>query len=155
MKVVIGTPFGFHLNRKAIDRLIELGVPFVKEEKDGAGDFFVYESYFFALDRREKHVHDSRTEQEKRTDPLIVRVAEEIGPAAGLKVYDIPDDVEWEIIEGNEGEEWIAEKHRRWGREDEGPATTDGHPTTVADSPGCEAGRDDDREGFPNAPPHP
>lgn len=31
----------------------------------------------------------------------------------GLKVVDIPDDVEWEIEE-KDGDEWVSEKHRRW-----------------------------------------
>jgi hypothetical protein len=54
-----------------------------------------------------------------RDDPDLVAVIEELGPLANgrfarLKVVEIPDDVEWEI-DDYDGDEWVAEKHRRWG----------------------------------------
>lgn len=54
----------------------------------------------------------------ERNDPILVQVVEELkekanSPYATLKVIDIPDDVEWEIIE-YDGNEHIAEKHRTW-----------------------------------------
>ena len=53
-----------------------------------------------------------------RDDPVLVRVVEELGIAAGdnyaeLKIIEIPDDVVWELNE-YDGREWIAETHRRW-----------------------------------------
>lgn len=53
-----------------------------------------------------------------RSDPILVKVVEELGDDASgkhsrLKIVDIPDDVEWEIGEYG-GREWVAEKHRRW-----------------------------------------
>lgn len=53
-----------------------------------------------------------------RTDPVLVRVVEQLGNIASgqyakLKVVEIPDDVEW-TLESNDGNELIAEKHRTW-----------------------------------------
>lgn len=52
----------------------------------------------------------------ERDDPVIVQLVEE-GLVKG-KIIEIPEDVEWEL-ESCEGEEWISEKHRTWGRNDE------------------------------------
>ena len=53
-----------------------------------------------------------------RDDPVLVRVVEELGPAAcgnyaNLRIVYIPDDVKW-CIEEYEGLEWVAEEHRTW-----------------------------------------
>jgi len=53
-----------------------------------------------------------------RTNPILVAMVEEdselySGNFAQLKVVEIPDDVEWEISD-YDGQEHIAEKHRRW-----------------------------------------
>ena len=53
-----------------------------------------------------------------RDDPLLVKVIEELGDAAGgsyanIKIVTIPDDVEW-VIEEYDGSEWVSEKHRTW-----------------------------------------
>lgn len=53
-----------------------------------------------------------------RDDPYLVQVVEELGDRANgrharLKVVEIPADVDWEIDE-YDGNEWVAEKHRRW-----------------------------------------
>ena len=54
----------------------------------------------------------------ERNNPILVEIVEQLGEAADgnyaeLKVVDIPDDVQWQI-EGYDGNEWIAEKHRTW-----------------------------------------
>jgi hypothetical protein len=58
-----------------------------------------------------------------RDDRDLIQVIEEMGPpAAGgqyctLRIVEIPDDVPedgWEI-QDYYGNEWVAEKHRRWG----------------------------------------
>ena len=54
----------------------------------------------------------------ERTDPLLVKIVEEMGSkadgwAAQLRVVEIPADVDWEIDE-YDGREHIAEKHRTW-----------------------------------------
>jgi hypothetical protein len=53
-----------------------------------------------------------------RDDQLLVAVVEQLGEKANgdnaeLKVINIPDDVEWEIVE-HDGQEHVAEKHRCW-----------------------------------------
>jgi hypothetical protein len=54
----------------------------------------------------------------ERSHPLLIRVVEELGTEANgdcakLKIVEIPDDVEWSIEE-YDGNEWVAETHRRW-----------------------------------------
>jgi hypothetical protein len=53
-----------------------------------------------------------------RDDPYLVAVVEEMGSEANgshaeLKVIEIPGDVDW-VIEEYDGNEWVAEKHRKW-----------------------------------------
>ena len=53
-----------------------------------------------------------------RDDPILVQLVEEMQTAVDsryseLKVVDIPDDVEWTIME-YDGLEWVAEVHRTW-----------------------------------------
>lgn len=65
--------------------------------------------------------------QIKRDDPVLVRVVEELGTKSydygtELKVIEIPDDIEWEVVfdcrneycESCAGKETIHEKHRVW-----------------------------------------
>jgi hypothetical protein len=54
----------------------------------------------------------------KRNNPILVEIVEQLGEAADgryaeLKVVEIPDDVQWQIEE-YDGNEWVAEKHRKW-----------------------------------------
>ena len=91
MKVVINTCFGgFGLSDEALARYNEL-----------AGTNLKYWSY-----------------REKRNNPLLVQVVEELGAKANdtfadLKIVDIPDDVEWYIHE-YDGLESVYEQHRTW-----------------------------------------
>jgi hypothetical protein len=54
-----------------------------------------------------------------RTCPILIEMVERMmsdtlnDSLSGLKVVEIPDDVEWQIEE-YDGAEWIAEKHRTW-----------------------------------------
>ena len=53
-----------------------------------------------------------------RTDPILIRVVEELGERANsifsdLKIVEVPDDVEW-TIKDYDGIEWVAEVHRTW-----------------------------------------
>jgi len=53
-----------------------------------------------------------------RSDPDLVQIVEELGEDASgshadLKVVEIPDGVDWQIEE-YDGNEWVAEKHRKW-----------------------------------------
>jgi hypothetical protein len=53
-----------------------------------------------------------------RDNTYLVQVVEQMGAVASaryskLKVVEIPDGVEWTIME-YDGSEWVAEKHRTW-----------------------------------------
>ena len=53
-----------------------------------------------------------------RSDPHLVQVVEELGARANgvhadLLIVEIPDGVQWEVVE-YDGIEYVAEKHRRW-----------------------------------------
>ena len=53
-----------------------------------------------------------------RDDPALVQAVEELGSAAAdhyseLRIADVPDDVKWYIDE-YDGQEWVAEEHRKW-----------------------------------------
>lgn len=55
----------------------------------------------------------------ERNDPILVEVVEQLGDLANtgytkLKIVEVPDDVQWEIKQGDLGHEWVAEKHRTW-----------------------------------------
>lgn len=98
MKVVINKCFGgFGLSLKAIRRIAEL--------QGGEGHFFEYR-------------YGRSVPYEKRSDPMLVQVVEELGEVANglyaeLRVVEIPDDIGWEIKEYN-GVESVHETHRVW-----------------------------------------
>lgn len=53
-----------------------------------------------------------------RNDLSLVKVVEEMGEKANsryanLVVVEIPDDVDWQVME-YDGREWVAEAHRTW-----------------------------------------
>jgi hypothetical protein len=53
-----------------------------------------------------------------RSDPVLVRIVEEMGEAANgeharLRIVEVPDDAAWEIS-AYDGNEHIAEVHRTW-----------------------------------------
>ena len=54
----------------------------------------------------------------RRDDPFLIEVVESLGENswgdhAELKLVEVPDDVDWVIVE-NDGQEWVAERHRTW-----------------------------------------
>jgi hypothetical protein len=57
---------------------------------------------------------------EGRDNPKLVAAVEKLGPMAcgehctKLKVIEIPDDIDWEVCESEEGYEWVQEKTRKW-----------------------------------------
>lgn len=147
MKVVINKCFGgFGLSDAAYEKLIEWGIPVRKyREEQRNPDTGLYEKIDenegrVIFDREltppgesrfNDHYHEfkgrSRMSQrywetwiryEARSDPLIVRVVEELGDKANggcseLAVVEIPDGIDYEISE-YDGQEHIAEKHRTW-----------------------------------------
>jgi hypothetical protein len=110
-KIAINKCFGgFGLSRKAFLRLRELKQEAAINEPD-IGDFY--------NDGSGPRKSDfSFCDNIKRDDPLLIQVIKEIGDringkCASIKVVEIPDNVEWEIMEYG-GREWIAEKHETW-----------------------------------------
>lgn len=96
MKVVINTCYGgFGLSEKAYD--------FLNTWHDKKGDHYEY-----ILERH---------------DPSLVQCVEILkkeawGECSELEVVEIPDGIEYEIVE-YDGYEYIAEKHRKWyGKEE-------------------------------------
>lgn len=117
MKVVINSCFGgFGLSNEAFERLLELkGI----EWEYGSDSVFGGANYY-----EKGHVGDDAYYlwdiglTKDRTDPNLITVVEEFGDKANsrfseLKIVEIPDDVEWDIVE-YDGTEWVAEKHRTW-----------------------------------------
>jgi hypothetical protein len=54
-----------------------------------------------------------------RIDPILIDLAERFPDKIAytpnsIKVVEIPDGVDWEINESDDGYEWIAEKSRKW-----------------------------------------
>lgn len=120
-KVVINRCYGgFGLSEEAFDRLLNAkGITFEKVTKKsglaygpdyyhaghlGDDDFYISE-YEFRSD-------------DKRDDPDLVRIVEELGDAANgrfaeLGVVEIPDGVTW-YISDYDGIESIHEHHRSW-----------------------------------------
>lgn len=110
-KIVINTAYGgFGLSDKTIERLKELGYDKKEIEEDIIPEGILHDhpfKYWGLFDI-------------KRDSPLLIQIVEEIGKDANhrnvnLKIVEIPDDVEWQIEEAEDGTEWVAEKHRVWG----------------------------------------
>ena len=109
MKVVINTSVGlFAVSLVGIKRYIELGGEVSADELDLARQ----RGYGFELGNR------------YRAEERLIQMVEEFGERANgdvarLKIVEVPDDVEWEVVQDETGIEWVAEKHRTWGLEGE------------------------------------
>lgn len=130
MKVVINKCYGgFGLSPKAVMRYAELAGITLHHDGDGFCDHY----YKVPAEQYKKQYEESeRTRyytainglyfserQIARNDPNLVQVVEELGEEswggyAELAIVDIPDGVQWEIVE-YDGIEHIAEVHRTWG----------------------------------------
>ena len=108
VKVVINRCFGgFGLSGEAIGMYAKLR-GWIRCTTDFGMDYF--------LNRRGEKIippHGLR-----RDDPFLVEVVEALGENswgdhAELKIVEVPDDVDWVIVE-NDGQEWVAERHRTW-----------------------------------------
>jgi hypothetical protein len=116
MDIVINAGIGgFSLSHVAFLRLRELGHSGALEEPD-AGDTWPGSEEFPAHVRQnDEHFCWSID----RADPLLLQVVRELGDAANgraatLAIVAVPDGIEWEIANHEDGSEHIAEKHRRW-----------------------------------------
>ena len=114
MKIVINSDFGgFGLSDEAFERYLELkGTEFARVSRTfGGADY--YRAGHIDEDDHYLSYYDIA-----RNDSLLVQVVEEMGDRANgrysaLKIVEIPDNVVW-TIEEYDGNEWVAEAHRKW-----------------------------------------
>jgi hypothetical protein len=116
MKVLINSCYGgFGLSDEAFEKFLDRkGIAWEKQEGE-YGDMEYYHAGHLGDD--DHYLHD-RTLTENRADPDLIAVFEEMGDLANggysrLKIVEVPDDVEW-TVEEDDGNEWVAEKHRIW-----------------------------------------
>ena len=135
MKVVINTCFGgFSLSTEAMKRAIAEGAAGIQVQDEqeypggkrrglgsetlhDAGDGYEVGWINMLYKNNKIYTHDNYNDG-VRSDPVLVRIVEEMGAAANgqcasLKVVEVPDEAEWEISE-YDGKEHIAETHRTW-----------------------------------------
>ena len=119
MKVVINRCFGgFGLSNSAFELLLtRKGIAFETTEAKFklTGDLEYYHAGHTGSDDHYLSYHEFCDD---RSDLDLIAVVEELGDAASgsfanLAIVEIPDDVEWEIVE-YDGSEHVAEKHRTW-----------------------------------------
>ena len=114
-RLVINTCHGgFSLSHDAIVRYHELQGQTIHWRRTEFGDALIYHTN--PRDPEASHWSDQSI---SRDDPYLVRVVQEMGgeaaggPAAILKVVEIPESVAWHIAD-YDGMEWVAENHRTW-----------------------------------------
>jgi hypothetical protein len=123
MKIVITSDFGgFGLSSDAVRRYAELkGYNVIETGEERVWKLLLlhptYSGSYEDMTDAEKEGLRSGDRLE-RNDPVLIQVVEELGERASgryanLKIVEIPDDVDWEIME-YDGSEWIAERHRTW-----------------------------------------
>jgi len=120
-KIVINRCYGgFGLSEEAFDRLLNAkGIAFEKVTKKGGLAYGP--DYYHAGHLGDDEFYISEYEfrsDDKRDDPDLVRIVEEMGDAANgrfaeLGVVEIPDGVVW-YISDYDGIESIHEHHRSW-----------------------------------------
>ena len=113
MKIVINCDYGgFSLSDWAIETYADRKGIKLKKEKtlDSFGGITLFTNIVTNEDFESRDI--------ERNDPVLVKVVEELGSksfgfAANLKIVEVPDDVDWEVVQ-YDGLEHIAEKHRTW-----------------------------------------
>jgi hypothetical protein len=136
MKIVLNNDWGtFDLSAKGFVRYFELkGQPYemFTRGKDSTIDFT---SFTHITELPEDHIYVMffnnlegeiflNSEPIQRNDPALIQTVEELGKDVNtdysdLVIIEIPDDVDW-IVQGYDGCEWVAEKHRTWRVPNEG-----------------------------------
>jgi hypothetical protein len=113
MKIVINRDFGgYGLSDQAVREYGKRkGLNLVEDGPDDHGF-----TYFYVNEIDENNYFSDR--EIERNDPVLVEIVERLGSEANgrysdLKIVEIPDDVDWDIME-YDGMEHIAEKHRTW-----------------------------------------
>ena len=113
MKIVINRDYGgYGLSDQAVREYGKSkGLNLVEDGPDDHGF-----TYFYVNEIDENNYFSDR--EIERNDPVLVEIVERLGSEANgrysdLKIVEIPDDVDWEVME-YDGMEHIAEKHRTW-----------------------------------------
>jgi hypothetical protein len=113
MKIVINRDFGgYGLSDQAVREYGKRkGLNLVEDGPDDHGF-----TYFYVNEIDENNYFSDR--EIERDDPVLVEIVERLrseanGRYSDLKIVEIPDDVDWDIME-YDGMEHIAEKHRTW-----------------------------------------
>lgn len=122
MKVAINKDYGgFGLSDAAVERCVQLGMTLTTYDDEGG---YVNPNANF-VDRGSPQVggkyHEiDKYEKEFRTNPIVIKVIEEMGEEANgfcshLAVIDIPfESVDGWYIDEYDGYETIREEHRSW-----------------------------------------
>ena len=121
MKVVLNRDYGgFGLSNKAFKRIIDLGFPYIHQSKTQNEDFSKKDLKIIVSDEpgdsfsyKYKILENDYEVEDLRSHPLIVQVVKELGERAWgnfakLEVVEIPDGIDWYIVEKN-GVEWIID----------------------------------------------
>lgn len=84
------------------------------------GDWWANDNYTLVYNKKENLLYsdESRHKEEMRTNPILVKVVEELGEKANgwgaeLRVIDLPEGIEYEI-DDYDGIETVRERHRSW-----------------------------------------
>jgi len=118
MKIAINTGFGgFGISDQAFEALLarkNIAFEAVETEKVWRGNDY-YLAGFPHTDATYISYYDFYRD---RSDPDLITVIEEMGEAANgkyadIKIVEIPDDIDWHIVE-YDGLEHVAEDHRIW-----------------------------------------
>lgn len=118
MKVVINKCHGgFGLSNVAFEALLDKkGIAWEKTADDGS---LIGPNYYQKGHLGDKEYFISEYDHyESRNCQALIQIVEKFGSdangwASELKILEIPDDVEWTVME-YDGLEWVAEKHRTW-----------------------------------------
>jgi len=118
MKIAINTSFGgFGISEQAFEALLtrkNIEFDVVETEKSWRGN-----DYYLAGRPHSDSTYISFYDfYQQRNDPDLIAVIEQMGEAANgkyadIKIVDIPDDIDWHIVE-YDGLEHVAEAHRTW-----------------------------------------
>ena len=123
MKILISAQGSFRLSTKLLKYLVLANQCMVKDSNGisfyyfnvDVGDGFRRSYKYNALEYNGVvYVFDG-----DRSNPFLIAEVEKLGEAANgkhrtLKIVEIPDDIEWYIVEDDVGTESIHEKHRIW-----------------------------------------
>jgi hypothetical protein len=118
MKIAINTDFGgFGLSDQAFEALLarkNIAFEVVDTDKAWRGSDY----YLAGRPHSDATYINSYEFYNQRNDPDLIAVIEQLGEAANghyasIKIVEIPDDIDWHIVE-YDGLEHVAEAHRTW-----------------------------------------